>query len=67
MGRRVDVDELVDATTVAEILGLSARNAVSVYRKRHADFPDPVVERSRCVLWLRRDIEDWRRRRTTSR
>lgn len=60
MPRAVDPAELVDATEVAALLGLSHRNSVSVYRSRHADFPHPVIEKSRCVLWLRADVEAWR-------
>jgi predicted DNA-binding transcriptional regulator AlpA len=59
----IDPDDLVDATEVAALLGLAHRNSVSVYRHRHADFPAPVVEKSRCVLWLRADVEHWRDRR----
>ncbi len=59
----VDPADLVDASEVADLLGLSHRNSVSVYRKRHDDFPEPVVEKSRCVLWLRTDVEAWAHRR----
>jgi len=37
---------------------------VSVYRKRHADFPKPVVVKSRCLLWRRSDVEAWAKRRS---
>lgn len=65
--RKVDVDELVDATQVAEMLELSSRNAVSVYRHRYADFPVPMIERGTCVLWARGDVAAWARRRRASR
>lgn len=55
----VEPENLIDATEVAELLGLSHRNSVSVYRRRYDDFPEPVVEKSRCVLWLRADVERW--------
>jgi hypothetical protein len=57
----VDVrpEDLLDSGQVAEILGLSHRNTVSMYRRRHLDFPAPFVERDRCKLWLRKDIEAW--------
>ena len=51
---------MVNAAEVAELLGLSRRNSVSVYRHRYPNFPDPVVEKSPCVLWNRSDIEAWR-------
>ena len=61
MGRMVDVDHLIDANDVAEILGLSHRNTVSVYQHRYADMPRPVREFGdrRVKLWLRPDIERW--------
>ena len=59
MARDVDVDQLVDASEVAALLGLAQRTAVSVYRHRYSDFPSPVIEKSRCLLWLREDIEAW--------
>lgn len=55
----IDPGELLDATEVAEMLGLSNRTAVSVYRRRYGDFPVPVIEKSRCVLWARQDIQSW--------
>jgi predicted DNA-binding transcriptional regulator AlpA len=66
MPPNVDPDDLVDATGVAEILGFASRNVVSVYRKRHLDFPAPVVERSggKTLLWLRTDIETWKAARS---
>lgn len=57
--------ELVTAEEVAELLGLSSHRAVSVYRGRYDDFPEPVICKGRCTLWLRSDVEAWRRRRTS--
>ncbi len=61
MGRKVDVDELLDANGVAEILGLSHRNTVSVYQHRYDDMPRPVREFGdrRVKLWVRPEIEQW--------
>jgi predicted DNA-binding transcriptional regulator AlpA len=59
MGRRVDIDDLIDAAGVATELGLSQRNSVYVYRSRHPDFPQPVVTHGRCYLWHRGDIRRW--------
>lgn len=69
MGRKVDLDDLLDATQVAELLGLSSRGAVSVYRQRYEDFPGPVLERQsgRCQFWLRSDIDAWSQRRSSNR
>ncbi|MBV9310123.1 MAG: hypothetical protein JOZ73_04795 [Solirubrobacterales bacterium] len=61
MGRRVDIDELLDANGVANLLGLAHRNTVSVYQHRHPDMPRPVLDLSngRTKLWLKPEIERW--------
>jgi len=59
MGKKVDVDDLVDAREVAEMLGLSSPRAVAVYASR--GLPDPIIDRgpNTAKLWLRQDIEGW--------
>ena len=61
MAPAYDPADLVDAQTVAEMLGLASRGAVSVYRARYDDFPAPVIDmgKGRPMLWLRRDVEAW--------
>jgi len=61
MGRKIDLDDLVDVGQVAEILGLSHKNSVSTYLKRYKSFPRPVVEFAdkKCRLWLRSEIRKW--------
>jgi predicted DNA-binding transcriptional regulator AlpA len=58
----VDPDDLIDAHVVADLLGLAQRSSVATYRKRHADFPEPVIDMGvgRCLLWLRADVVAWR-------
>jgi predicted DNA-binding transcriptional regulator AlpA len=65
MAPKVDPNELVDSHGVADILGLSSRGAVAVYRTRYGDFPAPVVDMGtgRCLLWLRQDVEKWAKAR----
>jgi predicted DNA-binding transcriptional regulator AlpA len=62
---RIDPEDLLDAGEVAELLGLSRRQAVSTYRGRYSDFPAPVVSKNsgKCDLWLRQDIERWAAKR----
>ncbi|MBV8987448.1 MAG: hypothetical protein JO372_02700 [Solirubrobacterales bacterium] len=61
MGRKVDVDDLIDTHTVAKILGLAHRNTVSEYQLRYGDMPRPVVNLGggRSKLWLRPEVERW--------
>jgi glutathione-regulated potassium-efflux system ancillary protein KefG len=65
MGRKVDVDDLVDSNAVAGLLGLAQLNTVSSYQRRYPDMPRPVVDmgRGRCKLWLRSQILEWQRLR----
>lgn len=60
---KVNTDDLIGPEEVAALIGLTNTNGVSVYRKRHPDFPEPVVLKGRCVLWVRQDIERWAEQR----
>jgi predicted DNA-binding transcriptional regulator AlpA len=64
---RVRTEELIDAQGVAELLGLSHRNTVSVYQKRYPDMPRPavVLGNGRTRLWLRPEMEAWAQTRTS--
>ncbi len=66
MGKKVDVDDLIDAREVAEMLGLSSPRAVAVYSSR--GLPEPIIDRgpNTAKLWLRQDIERWQKDRTNS-
>lgn len=61
MGRLVDVDDLIDAHDVAELLHLAQSNSVYLYQRRYPDMPRPVFApgRYRAQLWLRSEIIDW--------
>ncbi len=56
---RIDPVDLLNAREVAEVLGLAHREAIATYRGRYPDFPQPVISKGTCVLWLRRDIAGW--------
>lgn len=65
MSRKVDLDDLIDAQEVANLLGLAQRNSVALYLKRYDTMPRPVIDRSssRIRLWLRSEILAWDRAR----
>lgn len=67
MGKKVDVDDLIDAREVAHMLGLSSPRAVAVYSSR--GLPEPIIDRgpNTAKLWLRQDIERWIKEREVSR
>lgn len=59
-----DADDLalIDASEVAELLGLAHRNSVSTYRSRYPDFPAgrAAPGGGRTRLWSRDEIVAWR-------
>ena len=61
MAPMVNTEDLTDARGVAELLGLSHANSVSLYQRRYPDMPRPVVRlgRGRPSLWLKPAIERW--------
>lgn len=61
MGRKVDLDDLIDVGEVAELLGLAQKNSVTTYMRRYDDFPKPAIEFAdgKCRAWLREDVELW--------
>ena len=65
MGKKVDVDDLIDAIEVARMAGFRSPTAVSVYLSRGV-LPPPVVDRgaNRVRLWLRQDIQRWIKERS---
>ncbi len=63
MSPLVNTDDLISASEVAEILGLSHYNTVTTYLRRYPDMPRPVVDKSRgrIRLWLRPEVVAWAR------
>lgn len=61
-----DLDDLIDANAVAEILGLTRTNGVFVYQARYADMPAPILDlgERRTKLWSRVQMEAWQVKRT---
>ena len=62
---RIDPDDLLNAKEAAELLGLAHREAISTYRRRYKDFPEPVLKKGTCVLWSRQDLAAWSARRSS--
>ena len=61
MGRKVDVNDLVGAAEIAERLHLAHVQTVHTLRRRHAEFPDPVVSLKRAHVWSWREVAAWAR------
>jgi predicted DNA-binding transcriptional regulator AlpA len=56
---RVDPTDLVTAAEAAPLLGLAHATGVHTYWHRYPDFPEPVIRKGRCVLWLRAELVAW--------
>ena len=59
MGRRVDSDDLIDAVGIADRLGLAQPQTVHLWRKRYSDFPSPVAEFTRLLVWDWSEVRQW--------
>ncbi len=57
----LNTEELIDSRTLAQMLGLAHPNSVSLYQRRYADMPRPVVDlgMGRPRLWHRPAITEW--------
>jgi hypothetical protein len=62
VGRKVDVDQLVGAEEIAERLGLTSVRRVHELRARNPEFPQPIKQLRRTMLFLWRDVEAWAKR-----
>jgi hypothetical protein len=61
VGRKIDVDDLVGAVEIADRLGIAYPETVHSWRRRQADFHQPVVNPQRAILWSWPDVEAWAR------
>ncbi len=59
MGRKVDSDQLVGASDIAERLGVKRPQVVHDWRRRHDDFPEPIARLKTALIWYWPDIKSW--------
>jgi hypothetical protein len=57
--------DLVGLSEVAEMAGVS-KQAVVNWRERFSDFPAPAAELASGPVWMKKDIEEWLKRREGS-
>jgi glutathione-regulated potassium-efflux system ancillary protein KefG len=67
MAPMVNTEQLIDSRQLADLIGLSHPNSVSLYQRRYPDMPRPIVDlgRGRPRLWLKPDVVDWLSSRVT--
>ncbi len=61
MTRRVEVTDLVGAHEIAQRLGVARPQVIHEWRRRHADFPQPIATLVTAMIWDWKDIERWAR------
>jgi predicted DNA-binding transcriptional regulator AlpA len=59
VGRKVDLDNLVGATEIAQRLGVKRPHLIHDWRRRHPEFPKPVLELTGILVWDWREVEVW--------
>ncbi len=59
MGKKVDLDNLVGATEIAQRLGVKRPHLIHDWRRRHPEFPKPVLELTGILVWDWREVEVW--------
>ena len=57
--RKVSVDDLVGAAEIAERLGLAQPQTVHSWRRRYADFPEPIAQLQTALIWAWPDVRRW--------
>ena len=58
----MDIDDLVGAAEIAELLEIADPHTVHNWRRRYSDFPEPVVKLRQGLVWAWPDVEHWARR-----
>jgi predicted DNA-binding transcriptional regulator AlpA len=60
--RRLPASDLVGTQEIADRLGVSHRETVHAWIRRHADFPAPFGRVGNVSIWSWSDVEAWARR-----
>jgi hypothetical protein len=55
----VNVNDIVGTAEIADRLALSHAETVHAWRRRHADFPQPIAHVSGTYLWAWPDVVAW--------
>jgi hypothetical protein len=58
VGRRYAADELVGVAEIAERLDVGT-SVVHDWRRRHTDFPEPVLRLRMGLVWAWPDVRRW--------
>lgn len=56
------MDQLVGASEIVKRLGLKRTQVVHVWRRRYAEFPQPVATLDMGLVWYWPEVERWAKR-----
>lgn len=56
---KIDLGDLVGSVEIAQRLGVRDHNVVNTWRRRHADFPRPILTLRLGRIWSWPDVERW--------
>ena len=59
MARFIAVCDLVGAHEIAQRLGVARPQVVHEWRRRHPDFPMPIANLVRAMIWDWNEVEKW--------
>lgn len=59
MGKKVDVNDLVGAHEIAQRLRVARPQVVHEWRRRHANFPEPIATLKTALIWDWREVQMW--------
>lgn len=59
MGKRINVKDLVGAHEVAQRLGVARPQVVHGWRRRHANFPEPIATLKTALIWDWHEVKVW--------
>ena len=57
--RKVAPEDLVGAHEIAQRLGVARPQVVHEWRRRHADFPEPIAALKTALIWNWSEVEAW--------
>lgn len=59
--KKIDLDDLVGSVEIAQRMGVKDHNVVNTWRRRHADFPRPILTLRLGRIWSWSEVERWAR------
>jgi hypothetical protein len=62
MERKVRVSDLVGASEIARRLGAASPQTIHSWHRRYSDFPAPITQLERALVWSWPDVQRWARR-----